>query len=165
MTRTTVLALSWLMLALLSGCAGLAQSQDSPRVTLTGIKMINMEIFEQRYGLTLRIQNPNPEPLQIDGMSFKVEINDRSFASGVSDKRVTVEGFGEAVLEVEVSSSLFDIVEQLRALEKREGDSLTYRIHGKIHQAGSPFALPFERKGVIGGPSTETPGNGSVHST
>ncbi|OOZ37891.1 LEA type 2 family protein [Solemya velesiana gill symbiont] len=165
MTTPKSLALCWLALILLSGCAGLAQSHESPRVSLVGIKMIDVEIFEQRYGLMLRIQNPNPEALVITGMSFKVEINERAFASGVSDSAVTVDGFGEATLDVEVASSLFDFVEQLRALEKRHGQPLTYRIYGKIRQAGSPFAIPFERKGRIGGPATDTPSDETIHAT
>ncbi|MES9913154.1 MAG: LEA type 2 family protein [Candidatus Sedimenticola sp. 4PFRAG1] len=165
MSTSKALTLCLLALLILSGCAGMAESRESPRVTLVGIKMINAEIFEQRYGLMLRIQNPNPNALVITGMSFKVEINEKSFASGVSDTNITVEGFGEAKLDVEVVSSLFDIVEQLRGLEKRQGQPLVYRIHGKIQHAGSPFSIPFERKGRIGGPATGSEPDGTIHAT
>ncbi|MES9962632.1 MAG: LEA type 2 family protein [Candidatus Sedimenticola sp. 20ELBAFRAG] len=165
MSTPKALTLCLLALLILSGCAGMAESRESPRVTLVGIKMVSVEIFEQRYGLMLRIQNPNPDALVITGMSFKVEINDQDFASGVSDNGVTVEGFGEATLDVEVVSSLFDVVEQLRALEKRQGQPLVYRIHGKIRHAGSPFSIPFERKGRIGGPATEPAPDTTIHAT
>jgi LEA14-like dessication related protein len=113
--------------------------------------MIDAQLFEQRYALTLRIQNPNSFDLDVNGLSFEVELNGREFAHGVSNKGVLIPAYGESTLEVEVTSSLFNIVDQINALERRQGKSLEYRIHGKISTANHLLSLPFERKGEIGG--------------
>ena len=145
--------LAWitLMLVWLGGCATLGEPTEPPRVTLSNLKMIDAQLFEQRYALTLRIQNPNSFDLDVNGLSFEVELNGREFAHGVSNKGVLIPAYGESTLEVGVTSSLFNIVDQINALERRQGKSLEYRIHGKISTANHLLSLSFERKGEIGG--------------
>lgn len=142
---------------MLAGCASLGQKLETPRVNLVGLKVLDLQLFEQRFGLTLRVQNPNRTELAIDGISFEVEINDREFAHGVDNQTVTVPAFGESVLEVEVVSSLFSLVDQLRDLNRRSGKPLDYRIHGRISLAGNPISIPFEQTGQLGGKSNEKP--------
>ena len=148
--QATVLVL--LLALLLAGCAGLQSRQEAPRVTLVGIKVIEIGLLEQRFGLTLRVQNPDRAALDIDGISFTVEINGKSFAQGVGASEVRVPGFGETLLTVRASSTLLDIVEQLRDLEQRNAP-VDYRIHGSISQRGSLLRLPFEQRGRLGGGS------------
>lgn len=138
-------------LLLLTGCAGLTTREAPPRVNLVNLRLIDMQLFEQRYGLTLRIQNPDRQPLAIEGLSFEVELNGKSFAHGVSNRATQIPAFGEAVLEVEVVSTLFGLVEQLRRLEQRQGQPLSYRIAGRISTAGSLLSIPFEQQGELAG--------------
>jgi LEA14-like dessication related protein len=148
----------FLTIALLHmGCAGLGQKLETPRVNLVGLKLLDVQLFEQRFGLTLRVQNPNRDDLTIEGISFKVEINGREFARGVDNQKVTVPAFGESLLEVEVVSTLFSLVEQLRDLNSHTGKPLDYRIHGRIYLAGSPISIPFEQTGELGGAANGNP--------
>ncbi len=147
--RIPVLLLATLLL--LAGCSGLPTREAPPRVNLVDLQPLEMTLFEQRYRLTLRIQNPDRQPLRIDGLSFEVELNDRPFAHGVSNTPVEVPGFGEAVTQVEVVSTLFGLVDQIRGLEQRRGRPLSYRISGRIGVAGSMLSIPFEQKGSLGG--------------
>lgn len=155
MKEKSVLLLFLLLLLLLSGCVGPQQKQEPPRVSLVGIKVIGIQLLEQRFGLTLRVQNPNREALDIDGISFSVEVNDKTLAQGVNGDQVTIPGFGEALLEVEASSTLFGLIDQLRDLEQQHAP-IDYRIHGNISLSGSLFRLPFEQRGQFGG-ATERP--------
>ncbi len=148
-------------LILLCGCTGMTPRTEQPRVNLVALEVIDVQFFEQRYGVTLRIQNPDRADLQVEGISFELEINDREFAYGVSKQDVRVPGFSEALLDVEVVSTLFNVVDQLRDLEKRQGQTLSYRIHGKIALGGSLLSIPFEKKGVLGEPSTAPATTGS----
>lgn len=142
---------SWLLFLLfwLTGCATLTEPVESPRVTLANLQIIDAQLFEQRYALTLRIQNPNNFDLEVNGISFEVEINGREFAHGVSNKIGTIPAFGESTMDVDVTSSLFNLVDQINALEQRQGSDLEYRIFGKISTAGRLISIPFERKGRI----------------
>ena len=146
---------------LLAGCAGLGQKLETPRVNLVGLKVLDLQLFEQRFGLTLRVQNPNRTDLTIAGISFEVELNDREFARGVDNQKVQVPAFGESLLEVTVVSTLFSLVDQLRDLNRQTATPLDYRIHGRISLAGSPISIPFEEKGRLGGnPEQAAPAKG-----
>lgn len=150
---------------LITGCAGLEQREEAPRVNLVNLKILDVQFFEQRYGLTLRIINPDRRELSIEGISFEIELNGEEFAYGVSGEPVVIPAFGEETLEVEVISTLFNVVEQLHNLERRSGQPLEYRIHGRISITGGLMSIPFEQQGSIGpagagqstaGPSTKS---------
>ena len=106
-------------------------------------------MFEQRYLLALRILNPNDVDLPVSGLSYSMEINDREFAYGVSRQAVTLPALGEAVVEVEVVSSLLGMLRQLQALGKDKKGGLDYRIYGSLRLASRRTRLPFDYSGTL----------------
>jgi LEA14-like dessication related protein len=139
-----------LLMLLLTGCASMPPGAVSPRVNLVGLQIVDVQLFEQRYALSIRIQNPNPQALSVAGLDFNVALNGKAFADGVSNQQVAIPAFGDSLLTVEVSSSVFRLVDQFRALERNNGQGLRYRISGSVSLQGSWTRLPFERQGVIG---------------
>ena len=147
---------------LLVGCSGLSGLEQPPRVTLRGIKPVQIELLEQRYLATIRIQNPNPVELPIDGLQYVISINSSSFADGVSAQRVTVPAFGEKILQVGVTSTLMKLFEQLRQLGS-SGGAITYSISGTLSITGASRAIPFEHVGEIDfRPDRSPPGSRTV---
>jgi LEA14-like dessication related protein len=138
-----------LLMLLLSACASLAPKQERVRVTIVDIRPLESTLMEQRFLVKLRLQNRSKTPLAIDGMSFDLELNDRDFASGVSNQAVTTPGFGEALIEVKVSSTLFGMIRQLQTLQNREPRPFHYRISGNLSSPGSLFGLTFSESGEI----------------
>jgi LEA14-like dessication related protein len=136
--------------ALLAGCAGLGTYRESPRVSLVSIEPLDMTLLEQRYALELRIMNPNAADIPLSGLSYTIEINQREFAYGVSRQAVTIPAFGEAVLEVEVVSSLLGVLRQLQSLQQDKHEVLDYRLSGKLSLANSSLRLPFDYSGELG---------------
>jgi LEA14-like dessication related protein len=84
-----------LAVAFLSACAGLAGLAQKPEVSVAGLNLVQFGLFEQRFALKLRIQNPNDVELPINGLNFEIEINGQPFIKGLSDKSVTIPRFGE----------------------------------------------------------------------
>jgi len=141
----------WLPLCLwIAGCAGLPANTEPLRVNLVGVRVVDMQLFEQRYALTIRVQNPNPQDFHVAGLDFGLSINGESFAEGVSNQRVAIPAYGEVVMEVQVSSSWFRLFDQIRALEENAGEDFKYRISGSVSLSDSWIRLPFEREGRIG---------------
>ncbi len=138
-----------LMAVLLSACAGLYPRPDPPNVTLAGLRVVEMGLFEQRYRLRLRIQNPNAFALPIRGMDYELTLNDREFARGVSRQYVTVPAFGEEVLEVDVISNLGELIEQLQDLGAGRVYTLSYGLSGGISLANRAIKIPFDYQGEI----------------
>jgi len=108
--------------------------------------------------MRLRIQNPNPFSLNIDGLDYRVEINDKEFARGVSNQMLSIPRYGVDVLEVEAVSTLAGIMRQLMGLEKGAPTSLKYRVTGKVSLRDRAFRVPFDSQGEF----TLVPGPVSV---
>ncbi|MGB5426225.1 MAG: LEA type 2 family protein [Gammaproteobacteria bacterium] len=138
-----------LFIGLLTACAGIKPYSEAPRVSLASIEPKDMTLLEQRYGLRLRIMNPNDAALSIEGLSYALEINDREFAYGVSRQAVDIPAFSEALLDVEVVSNLLNVMQQIQEMSGESRDSLTYRLTGKISLANSLGSLPFDYSGEL----------------
>jgi len=140
----------WLvLLAVLSGCSTLPGKPEPPRVNLVGLQLVSMELFEQRYQVRLRVKNPNPYELPIQGVDFRLDINGQAFADGVSNRSVTVPAYGEQVIALEVSSNLIQVFRQLQSLENSRSPGFEYRINGTVAVGDHGQRLPFDYSGDI----------------
>ncbi len=146
MPRIAAISLMLSML-LAAGCAGLLRKTEAPLVTLSAIQMQEMTLFEQRYQLQLRVQNPNDFDLPLEGLRCTLYINEREFAQGVAAASVTVPRFGDVVVPVNVVSNLQRVFEQLHSAGDSTAEPISYRLVGKLSVEGYPTALPFEYKG------------------
>lgn len=130
-------------------CANMPGKVEPPSVTVSDVRMGTAGMLEQQYFVKLRIQNPNDSDLQVKGVSFDLELNDKPFAKGVSPKAVTVPRFSSEFVEVETVSGITSILRQLGAMSSDAGlESFRYRIKGKLatRNAGS---IPFDERGDL----------------
>ena len=135
----------------LAGCAATGTLEEAPRVSLVNVRPVDFQLLEQRYRVTLRVQNPNAAELRVRGLSYEVYLNDELFGTGVSGERTTVPGFGETTVDVDVVSNLARLLEQFEWLRgQTDGPrSVSYRLEGTITLEGSLTKIPFERAGVL----------------
>ncbi len=135
----------------LLACASVGTRPEPPRVSLTGLTLLGADMLEQRYELRLRIKNTNDFPLRIRGLDYRLKLNEREFADGVSGERVEVPAFGEAAMTVQATSNLLRIFEQVRDMGDGEA-GLRYELEGKVALDGLAMRLPFAFKGEIAPP-------------
>ena len=84
----------------------------------------------------------------LDGLTFRLDVNDRLLAEGLSNDRVTIPRFGQARVSVLATTSIFDIMQQVLALQ--DGSRLSYRIAGEAYFTGLLVRqLPFEKSGEL----------------
>jgi LEA14-like dessication related protein len=131
----------------LSACGALFRRPEPPRLTLADLKLVETTFFEQKYRLALRVQNPNSFRLAIEGIDYQILIDDRLFGGGVSNKPLTIEGYGSEVWEVEAFSDLRLLLRQFLQLEKGVPESLKYRLKGHVLLKGGGVKLPFDHRG------------------
>jgi LEA14-like dessication related protein len=151
----------WLLLLLassllLGGCASLPES-DPLQITVAGISPLEGQNMELRLIVKLRVQNPNDLPIEYHGVSLTMDVQGKTFASGVSDATGTVPRYGEAVLEVPVTISALRMARQ--ALGMATGGPIRridYEMRGKL--AGGTFrSVRFATTGSFDLPSSATP--------
>lgn len=118
----------------LAGCASLA-GRDPLQVSVAGIEPMQEkgEGLEFRMLVKLRVQNPNSAPISYDGAYVKIEVQDRTFATGVTDLGGSLPGFGETVVEVPVTVSMLRMFRNVLAMGgDAPAESLSYAMSGKL---------------------------------
>jgi LEA14-like dessication related protein len=120
--------------SLLAACA-LMPGREPLQVNVADVESVSGEGFEFRMLVKLRVQNPNDAPVEYDGVYLKLDVLDKTFASGVSDERGVVPRFGEALITVPVTVSTLNLVRQTLGMmiDGKRPEKLSYRLEGKLN--------------------------------
>lgn len=133
--------------AFLAGCSGWPVAMEHPRVNIVRITPKEMKIFEQIFTMDLRIQNTSDASLAVKGMAFELEINDKLFATGVSNKTVTLNRLSSEIIQVEAFTNLTTVMQQVMEDRKGNTPSLRYRLKGMIYVGSPSLRIPFNESG------------------
>jgi LEA14-like dessication related protein len=152
MSRSALLVLLALGPLLFGGCASL-YGREPVQVIIAGVEPLQGEGLELRMLVKLRIQNPNDLPLDYSGVSVQMDVQGKRFATGVSDAVGSVPRFGETIVEVPVSISVFRIAHQAIGVMTTEyRGKLAYEMSGRL--AGPAFkSVHFKSNGVFALPA------------
>jgi len=135
--RSALLVLLVFGSLLYGGCASL-QGREPIQVMIAGVEPLPGEGLELRMLVKLRIQNPNDLPLDFNGVSLEMDVQGKRFATGVSDAAGSVPRFGETIVGVPVSISVFGIARQAVGVMTSEyRGKLAYEMTGRL--AGPAF--------------------------
>jgi LEA14-like dessication related protein len=116
---------------------------------MVGVEPLQGEGLELRMLVKLRIQNPNDLPLDFNGVSVQMDVQGKSFATGVSDAGGSVPRYGETIVNVPVSISMFRIArEAIGVMTNEYQGKLGFEMSGKL--SGPAFnSVRFKSKGEV----------------
>lgn len=142
-----------LLLLSLSACA-LFPNRDPLNINVVGLEPLQSQDMEVRFAVTIRVQNPNENPVDYNGVALDLEVNGQPLASGVSDQSGSIARFSETVLTVPVSVSAFSVLRQTLGLSQTQSlNNLPYVLRGKL--AGGLFGtMRFVDTGKLSLPGT-----------
>jgi len=132
--RKGILAPVLLVAVVASGCVSTG-GMEPPGVTLVNLEMTEMTLFETTLSAQVRIANTNPEPLTVEGASFKLVLDGRKVGSGMTSEVVTVER-----LDSQVVTAIFHVNNAsllLRLRDVFENEAVSYGISGKLYVKGA----------------------------
>jgi LEA14-like dessication related protein len=124
-------------------------TRDPLQVTVAGIESLPGEGMELRLLVKLRVQNPNDAPIDFNGVAVEMNVQGKTFATGVSDAHGSVPRFGESLIEVPVTASAFRMARQALGMFKGGGTGLgkiAYEMKGKLNGSGFS-AVRFQNTG------------------
>ena len=152
--RTT---LSFMFACLLvTGCASM-KTRDPLLVTVAGIEPLQGQGLELRLMVKLRVQNPNDTPVDYNGVAVQMDVQRKTFATGVVDAAGSVPRFGETVIAVPVTISAFRMARQaLGVFNGGALDKIDYEMHGKLNGSGLSVTR-FNTKGSFDFPTAAAP--------
>jgi LEA14-like dessication related protein len=141
-TRTT----SLLAIAALSACAGTGSIISSPQVRLTSIEVTSADFNSQTFLLGFDVSNPNPFPLPIKSVRYRLRLGEQQFASGETQGNFTVPSKGSGAFAISVELNLMKTTSNISSLI-RSGMSrdLDYELSGSF-AVDIPFAKPLDFK-------------------
>jgi LEA14-like dessication related protein len=135
----------------LGSCAN-APGREPVQVTVADIESIPGEDLEMRMMVKLRVQNPNDTPVDYDGVYVKLDVLDKTIATGVSAEHGSVPRFGESLISVPVTLSMLRMaVFAIGMVDGKPVDKVHYKLEGKLDgpafgstrfQSQGEFALP-----------------------
>lgn len=149
-TRNRILALALASLVL-AACAGAGLRIETPSVTLQSIRLGEADLSRQRFVLSFGVQNPNPFPLPIRAVRYRVMLDNQRFAGGETVSDFTIPSRGDGSFSISVETDLLRSGSQLAGLLRnatREG--VDYELAGDL-TVDIPFAPPLEyaQRGTI----------------
>lgn len=142
------LVVACLAVLLAGGCASLA-GRDPLQVAVAGIEPLPGEGLELRLLVKLRVQNPNDQVVDFNGVALQLDVQGSRFATGVSEATGTLPRFGETVLEVPVTVSAISVARQVMGvMGGAPADKFRYELRGKLSGSGIG-AQRFQSEGVL----------------
>ena len=150
LTDKSVSSTILVLVIFLAACATPPPGIEPPKISIANIAPKDMTLFEQRFDVQLRIQNPNETELGLNGMRFEIDLNEKEFATGMTGEKVVVPRFGSQVLNVEVITGLSSFLRQFQQLNKTGTNKVRYRIKGTAFvESPGTFKLPFDEQDEI----------------
>ncbi|MEM1244887.1 MAG: LEA type 2 family protein [Acidobacteriota bacterium] len=133
MTRQLSAPLLLLLIALLlgsTGCASFGAVFDPPEVSLADLQIQDMTVFETTGRILVRITNPNPNPVLVEGGSYSLSINGVQVGRALTNSVVEVGGLESAVHEADLTLSNLALATRVASVVELEG--FDYVIKAKL---------------------------------
>ena len=135
----------------LSACASTGTVINSPKVDLTGVELTAVNFRQQTFLLSFDVSNPNPFPLPVRAVEYRVIFDDKKFAGGETQGSFTVPAHGDDSFAISVDLDLLSSATHLTSLV-RGGlkENVSYQLQGSL-AVDIPFVkpIPFSSSGVI----------------
>ena len=135
----------------LSACAGTGTVIESPSVNLTGVELTSANFQSQTFLLRFDVSNPNPFPLPVKAVEYRVDFDDEKFADGKTQGSFTVPARGDDSFAISVELDFLSSAKHLASLfQGGFRENISYDLKGSL-AVDIPFVhpLPFSSSGVI----------------
>ncbi len=141
------------VLLVLSLCSCSFSRTIPPAVALTNIEFGNFTFLESTLLMEVRLENENPDDLQLSGAVHELSINGAYVGRGMSDDHFTIPSFGSTLRTVVIHVDNIKLLSGLRS--SLSSESFEYRLRSKLYHGG---LTPYEtiRKGRYSARDHET---------
>ena len=123
-----MVAVSLVLIA--AGCSS-TDELEQMEVTLINLEFTDATVFETIMVATVRLANPNPEPFEFEGASFKLYLDDRKVGTGLAPDAFSVDGLGTTAVDVTFHVNTANVVFRLYDAFRDERE-ITYGIQGAL---------------------------------
>ena len=137
---------------LLGACA--VMHLQAPDITPTAVELVDVALDQQRFKVTLHVQNPNDRALPIKSVKVALEIEGVEVGRGESTEPFNVPAHGETDFDMIVTTNVASSLPDLLVRVVRGGKLPSYRLSGTVNPDIAYLPpIPFSKSGQITLPS------------
>jgi len=137
--------------ALVGACA--AVHFQTPDITPTAVELMDAQLNEQQFKVTLHVQNPNDRALPIKSVNCSLQIQGVEVGRGESTAPFSVPAHGESDFDMIVTANLAASMPNLILRLARGGELPSYRLSGNVNPDITLLPpIPFSKSGQIAPP-------------
>lgn len=115
-----------------TGCASLQPEIREPTYRIEGVELLQLGLTEQRFRLTLLVNNPNDRALPVRALRYSVDLEEIPLAEGESEERFTLPANSEHPVRLDVRTRLLqDLPALMRKLEMNQ-QRFAYQLRGEV---------------------------------
>ena len=137
------------MAVLMTGCSALKEVVKEPNVSVKGMQVKSVSLSDMALDFTLGVENPNPVGISLNGLSYKLDVEDKSLLSGQSGSKLKVGANKSSDVHLPLQLKYQDVFGSLESLFKQ--DKIRYALSGELDFG--LFRLPYSKQGMIDMPS------------
>jgi len=117
---------------LLSGCATLRPSFETPTVTVSSFRATPGNGVVPNFEIGLHVVNPNAQALPLRGVSYSVALEGRELLTGVGNDLPVVPAYGEGTVKLTAVPNLLQSLNFFTDLLNRPRDRFSYELTAKL---------------------------------
>ena len=150
-TRLAALLIVLPSILLSAGCAGLGVGREPPSVFLQSFQAVpngsgaGLPAFE----IVLRVLNPNPEALRLQGAVYSVRLDGRRLVEGVANDLPPIEGYGEGTITLTAGVDVIGGVRLMADLMNQPRDRFEYSLEARLDPVGFSRDIRIRETGEI----------------
>ncbi|MEM1080039.1 MAG: LEA type 2 family protein [Pseudomonadota bacterium] len=138
------------VLVLVAGCASLNPDYEAPIVNVQSFRALPMDgAGLPNFEVGLQVLNPNPEPLELEGVSYRISLNGQDLINGVANDLPVIEGYGEGTVTLTASISVIGSIRLVQRLMNEPQDTVEYVFSARLDPAGFGRTIRVEEAGQI----------------
>ena len=121
-----------LALVFLWGCAALQPQIATPQISVTSLRLLPTAGMSPRFEVGLHLVNPNPIPLPLKGISYKVRLEEYDILNGASSNLPPLKAYGEIDFRVRATVDLLSGLQLINELLARPHQEVSYQLEAKL---------------------------------
>ncbi len=134
---------------LFTACATLHPDYEEPTVIITSFHTLPSEGAIPAFEIGLRIINPNPAPINLEGVVYSVSLKGYELVKGVGKDYPQIEGYSEGDITLSASANLIEGIRFLANMVQNQDEALQYEFEARLDVGGFFPSLRVSQTGTF----------------
>ena len=145
-----------LLVFLTVGCTPLLPNFEAPTVNISSFRVLPGESVVPTFEIGLHVINPNRMALELQGLSYNVELEGYRILSGVSNQLPVIEAYGEGDVLLQASPDIFSTISLFTDLMNQPRNTFKFNLEALLDIGGLMPKISVHKRGefsMVGGKS------------